>query len=165
MPVKYAQGDIFEVGPKEEYEFLLVFGHIGLGEMGHAWKEFKKRYANLKDVSDPFSHGGSPISYFERRWVQFVPEEQNHGMSNEGLSQTINAAFGWAVEQGLRSVITNGIKDTDHGLITKNNRTSDDLRVRYLNELVSRYERNFDSIKLISLNDAFTRNIPTNPND
>jgi hypothetical protein len=160
MPIQYARGDVFKVGCDEGYDFILVFGHVGLNDMAVTWRDFRSRFLKqFKAVDDPFSSIGGPVMFSPGKWLQFVREEENHGMSTQRLRQVVDAAFGWAAESGLRSIITNGIMDTDHGLVPANNRASDDRRVRYLDELVHGHEHNFDSIKLISLNDAFTRNL------
>jgi len=158
LSIEYEQGDIFQVGSDEGYDFMLVFGHIGLGEMAQTWSSFKKRFPNLRDIDDPFRHVDRPISFSSGKWLQFVPEETNNGIGVENLRQIIDTYFGWAAKTGLRSVITNGVKDTDHGRTTALNRASDDRRVKYIDELVRRHLPNFESIKLISLNDAYTRN-------
>jgi hypothetical protein len=164
MPVEYAQGDIFQVGPEEGYQFLLVFGHIGLNDMTSAWKQFQKRYAKkLGFIDDPFSHNPDPILFSDGKWIQFVPEATNHGMGLKQFQEVIDASFGWAAQKGLTSVITNVVKDTDHENSTVENKASDDRRVKHIDEYVRKYLQNFDSIKLISLNDAFTRNFGANP--
>jgi len=41
MGIKSKQGDIFKVGASGDYQFILIFGHIGFNIMGVTWKEFK----------------------------------------------------------------------------------------------------------------------------
>jgi hypothetical protein len=89
-----------------------------------------------------------------------VPEGENHGLTNSQLASVLQEALTWALDHSLKSVITNGIADTDHSQHNISNRSSDDARARFLIDLMSAYEREFDvTIGLISQNDIFVRNL------
>jgi hypothetical protein len=156
-----SQGDIFAASLEIECELTIVFGHIGFNEMSGFWQDFARTQPKLAHVRDPFSEiPGRPIEFQKRRWLWFVPEGENHGLTNSQLASVLQEALTWALDHSLKSVITNGIADTDHSQHTISNRSSDDARARFLIDLMSAYEREFDvTIGLISQNDIFVRNL------
>ena len=80
-------------------------------------------------------------------------------MTDQEITDTLNQTFAWARQQGLTTVITNGIADVHHGGDTAANRASDDHRTVFLIGLVSDHERHSClQVTLISLNDVFVRN-------
>ncbi|OYV28932.1 MAG: hypothetical protein B7Z81_15415 [Acidocella sp. 20-61-6] len=160
MPVLYAQGDIFEVGYNDGYEFLLVFGHIGINEMREKWHRFRERFDTLRQIQDPFNQLEKPLQFATGRWIQFVSERENHGIGFSELAKIIDDTFKWTVTQGLKTVITNGVRDIDHGRTTVQNIASDNRRVRELSDLLEKKSHGFEKIMLVSLNDAYIRSTP-----
>mgnify|MGYP001485738117 CR=1 FL=1 len=159
MPVQYGQGDIFRVGVDDNYDFIIVFGHVGLNEMAVAWNAFRQRFrVRFGPIDDPFRVVRGPVEFKPGRWIQFFGEEQNHGISDSLLRRTLESALAWASEKKLQTVITNGIANTDHGTNTALNRASDDRRAIFIESIVRDRQHEFASIMLISLNDAFVRN-------
>jgi hypothetical protein len=159
MP-RQAQGVIFAAVNERRADLAIIFGHVGFNEMRQRWRAFVASIANLSHVRDPFSElPGAPLRSPNGVWLWFVPEQQNHGMAEPTLTSALDAALAWAKSAGIRSIITNGIADTDHGHDTAANRTSDDKRARFLVAYTTEQERVAGfSIELISLNDVFIRN-------
>lgn len=161
MP-QYRQGDIFKISRNESYELAVVFGHIGFNLMAGYWRDFAQDVQDWVAVSHPFSAlAGRPHQYRPGHWIWFIPEKQNHGMTDIQVKQALDQALMWAKQNVLGRVITNGISDIDHGYDTEANRASDDSRARVLSQLVSDRERELNlQITLVGLNDVFTRNFP-----
>jgi hypothetical protein len=153
MEIKSIQGDIFKVGASGDYQFILIFGHIGFNSMGGTWQEFKNENQSLQEINDPFVELNSPLEFTKYKWIQFVAEEDNHGMSNPTLETTFNNAFEWMKEQKLHKIITNGIMDTNHSKDTDNNKTNNHDRVKFIKKTCSKFEQL--DITLISLNDVY----------
>jgi hypothetical protein len=57
MPVEYAQGDIFQVGPEEGYQFLLVFGHIGPKQRNGQISHISRQTENAEPAESRHSLG------------------------------------------------------------------------------------------------------------
>jgi hypothetical protein len=161
MPT-YIQGDIFTAALDAHYDAAVAFGHLGLNEMAQAWRNAQRRVREWNDIGDPFEANANNPMEIEgnTRFWWFVPAEQNNGMSTEQLRVIFKTIFEWARKNNLTTVITNGIQDTDHGMLTNANRTSDDIRVRLISEIMTNYEREGFDVTLISLNDAYIRNFP-----
>jgi len=153
MGIKSKQGDIFKVGASGDYQFILIFGHIGFNIMGVTWKEFKNKNQSLQEINNPFVELNIPREFTKSKWIQFVAEEVNHGMSNSKLETTFNNAFEWMKEQNLHKIITNGIMDTDHSIDTDKNKTNNHDRVKFIKKTCSKFEQL--DITLISLNDVY----------
>lgn len=156
MP-QLSQGDIFEAASR--VQLAIVFGHVGFNEMRQCWVAFAARHDQLSVVRDPFAElAGRAIEWSPGRWIWFVAEQQNHGMTNAQLTAALDAALFWASQQGLKSVATNGVANTDHGHDTASNRQSDDERAAMLINYAERAERERHlALDLVSLNDVFTR--------
>ncbi len=154
------QGDIFAATLDRECDLTIVFGHFGFNAMSGFWQDFVRNQPKLAHVRDPFSEiPDRPVEFQKRRWLWFVSEGENHGLSNSQLTSVLKEALTWAMDNVVKSVITNGIADTDHSQSTTSNRSSDDARARFLIDLLSTYEHEFDvTITLISQNDVFVRN-------
>lgn len=154
------QGDIFE--RLKEHDLAIVFGHIGLNVMAPYWKRFKRTEPTLEFISDPFSElPNKPHRVSSGHYLWFVPAGKNNGLTDDQLRSALDSAFSWAKKEGLRSVVTNGISDTDHGTDSEANRLSDDRRVRFLVDYAKQKEESADdnfTIEFVSLNDAFERN-------
>lgn len=152
-----SQGDIFEAA--ERVEFAIVFGHIGFNEMRQRWIAFAKHEPQLRNIKDPFTElVGRPMEWSPKHWLWFVPEKENHGMTNAQLTAALDAAFAWASQNGLGSVATNGVANIDHGRDTDANRRSDESRAAWLIDYATQAEQNHNIvIELISLNDVFVR--------
>lgn len=159
MP-RLSQGDIFAATRDLECELIVVFGHIGFNAMSGFWQDFASAQPKLTHVRDPFSEiPGRPVEFQKRKWLWFVPEGENHGLTNSQLASTLQDALTWALDNLVNSVMTNGIANIDHCQDTASNRASDDARARFLIDLVSTYEHDFDvTITLISQNNVFVRN-------
>ena len=160
MP-RFSQGDIFTLFATKQIDVAIVFGHIGLNEMNLYWEEFKNAHDNFAEIRDPFLEiPERPVCVSNDQWLWFVPEKENHGMTDDQLVSAIEKPIGWALNHGLTKIATNGIINIDHGSVTLRNRESVDRRVHFLAALVSDHEQNSSlSIELISLNDAFVRNV------
>ena len=157
MP-KLSKGDIFE--RLRENEVAIVFGHIGLNQMAVHWRAFKESERTLSHVRDPFScMPNEPTYVSESKWIWFVPEQKNHGMTDRELKGVLDRVFSWVREKRLRLIVTNGVSDIDHGMNTDSNIHSDDQRVQFLIHYSKEKEKEFPiTIELVSLNDAFVRN-------
>lgn len=155
MP-KLSQGDIFEAASR--VQLAIVFGHVGFNEMGLHWFKFAARKSQLTYVRDPFAEiANRAVEWFPGRWLWFVAEQKNHGMTEMQLIAALDAALLWASQNAIVSIATNGIANINHGHKTEDNRRSDDQRVDVLIDYAkSAVNRGF-TIELISLSDAFTR--------
>ena len=154
------QGDIFE--RLQEHEMAIVFGHIGLNNMASCWRNFSRAEGTLANIADPFTTmPNSPRRISSGQWLWFIPEGQNHGMTEEEVQGALDRALSWAQAKGHRRIVTNGVSDIDHGTDTLANRASDDRRGRFLIDYATRREAKSNGtlcIELVSLNDAFVRN-------
>jgi len=137
----------------------IVFGHIGFNEMREHWCPFAEAVPRLAHIQDPFSEiPEQPVNISPDKWLWFVPECENHGMTDENVLAALDAALDWARNAGINSVVTNGIPNTDHGHDTAANRRSDDQRAQFLVRYAADQEMAGDiRIELISLNDVFVR--------
>jgi hypothetical protein len=149
------QGDVF----KSRAELGVIFGHIGFNHMHQLWRTFASQYPHLADINDPFvAFANDPQSTAGNRWLWFVPEDDNHGMTEARLTVTLNTILSWALTNTITSIVTNGIANTDHGHDTAYNRQSDDQRARFLITYATDAEQtNGVTIELVSLNDVFVR--------
>jgi len=154
-----SQGNIFEVIDTPQAELAIVFGHIGFNEMHQRWTVFSAHHSQLAGVSDPFTElSNGPKQLSDGKWLWFVSEEENHGMSDDGLVNALGTALSWASKQYIKSVITNGVANTDHGRGTSQNRQSDEQRAHFLVTYATAAEQKYGlTIELISLNDVFMR--------
>jgi hypothetical protein len=124
MP-KLTQGNIFEA----QAALRIIFGHLGFNEMREMWVALKCHHPELYHIDDPFLElANNPQMVNTQKWLWFVPEEHNHGMTESRLKSALDAALSWAIENRITSIATNGIANTDHGMNTAHNRQSDDLR-------------------------------------
>ena len=161
MP-RVLQGDIFATARAHESELTIVFGSMGFNHMKLYWPMFAVTVASLSHIRDPFSDVlPQPYEYTPGRWLWFIRERENHGMTESDVRYALDAAFSWARQNGLKTVITNGIADTvDHSDIAAKQK-SNDRRARLLIGLASDCERRFGlDITLVSLGTVFTRNVP-----
>ena len=155
----YLEGDIFENALDKQYDLAVVFGHIGLNEMAHTWRKAKRRVQEWYAIDDPFQMiDNIPQRISSGEWFWFVPCEENHGIRDDRLSKILEDIFSWASDNQLRTIVTNGVSNTDKGINIDSNRASDDERVHFINEIVIEYEREGFQVTLISMNDAYTRN-------
>mgnify|MGYP007107479609 FL=1 len=156
MPIR-SQGDIFQAAPR--VQLAIAFGHVGFSQMKLRWDEFIEGLPELSCVCDPFTEfSDRPIEWSHGRWLMFFGEEENHGMTDNQLTASLNNACSWATKHNIRSIATNGIANIDHNGDPANNRRSDEQRAEWLVEYATQVERTYGiSIELISLNDVFTR--------
>ena len=159
MP-QYLQDDIFKAINEYQIDLGIVFGHIGFNEMAGCWYEFSQMVPDLANVRDPFLElPRCPVQVGERQWLWFVPEGENHGLTDLQLRSALKSALTWAKNKRLRTVITNGIANIHHDMDTLVNRRSDDVRARLLMRYAEENEAESGiAITLISLNDVFLRN-------
>lgn len=150
---KLSQGNIFDAILEGRAELAVVFGHIGFNEMGVTWKAFCRISGKWEGV-DPFmSLSGTPQQYNERQWVTFV---KNHGMKDVDVLTELDKALMWCQRNNVQSIITNGIGDVVHGLVTSKNRSSDEVRARLLISYATKeQQRRNVKFELMSLNDVF----------
>ncbi len=161
MP-RVLQGDIFATARAHDSELAIVFGSIGFHPMNLYWPTFKVTVASLSHIYDPFSDGlPQPFEYTPGRWLWFIRERDNQGMTESDVRYELDAAFSWARQNGLKTVITNGIADTVDHYDSEAKRKSNDHRARLLIGLASDCERRFGlDITLVSPGTVFTRNVP-----
>lgn len=152
-----SQGDIFEAVSR--VQLAVVFGHVGFNEMWQRWAQFAEQHAQLSHVRDPFMElAGRAVEWSRGKWLWFVAEQQNHGMTDPQLTAALDAALSWASHNGVASAATNGIANTDHGRNTADNRRSDDQRATMLIDHVKQAEQKHGlTLEHISLNDVYTR--------
>jgi hypothetical protein len=152
-----SQGDIFQAALR--VQVAVVFGHVGFNEMRIRWATFAATQAKLSHVKDPFTElTGRAVEWCPGRWLWFIAEEENHGMTDAQVMRALDTALSWASQKGLTSAATNGIANTDHGHSTADNRRSDEQRAALLTDYAKRAEQNYGlAIELISMNDVFTR--------
>jgi hypothetical protein len=88
----------------------------------------------------------------------FVPAGSNHGLTDADLRAKLAFILDWAKTKRIRFVVTNGVRDVDHGKDRLANRSSDDRRTALLTNYMAQRERT-DRLKveLVSLNDVFVR--------
>jgi len=155
---KIAQGDIFQAASR--VQLVIVFGHLGFNEMRQCWEAFKRNKGQLSQIQDPFMDlAGRAVEWVPGKWLWFVPEEQNHGMTETQLANALDGALAWASQNSIGSVATNGIANTDHGNNTADNRRSDEQRAAWLEDYARKAEQRYRmAIQLISMNDVFVRN-------
>jgi len=156
MPTR-SQGNIFEAASR--VQLAIVFGHVGINEMRRYWRRFVEDLPRLSRVHDPFRElADNPIEWTTGRWLMFVAGKENHGMTDQQLSESLGRAFTWAQQHSLCSIATNGIAAVDHSGITDHNRESDKQRAQWLINYATQVEQEHKiSIELISLNDVFIR--------
>lgn len=154
------QGDIFAFSVDQQCDLTIVFGHIGFNVMSGFWQDFAHTQPKLADVHDPFSElAGRPIEYQEGQWLWFVPFGENHGLTNSQLTAALTDALTWASGRGVKSVMTNGVANINHGTDTTANQVSDNDRAQFLIDFAATLEQQFEvTINLISANDVFVRN-------
>ena len=79
-------------------------------------------------------------------------------MTDGDLLAKLDAILDWAKERRFRFVVTNGIRDVDHGMDRAANRASDDRRTSVLTKYLYRRERTDRmQVEVVSLNDVFIR--------
>lgn len=154
------QGDIFAVTVEHQCELTIVFGHIGFNAMSGYWQDFAGSQPKLAHVHDPFSEiSGRPVEFQERQWLWFVPDGENHGLTNSQLTAVLTEALNWASGKSVKSVMTNGVANIDHGTDTTTTNASANVRAQFLIDLAATLEQKFEvTINLISANDVFLRN-------
>ena len=159
MP-KLSQGDIFTAVADRRAELAIIFGHIGFNYMHLSWCTFRDSVPRLANLRDPFAAIQGKAQWISKdRWLWFVKEGENHGLTDAELTSALDAALSWATSAGVRSVITNGIADIDGGRDCGLNRINNDRRVRLLIQYAAEQEKERGlSIELISLNSVFVRN-------
>lgn len=136
------QGDIFAATVDNQCELTIVFGHIGMNDMSRFWQDFAGTQPKLDRVHDPFSEiSGRPVEFQERQWLWFVPDGENHGLTNSQLTAVLKDALTWGAGKSVKSVMTNGIANIDHGIDTTSNQASDNARAQFLIDLAATLEQ------------------------
>ena len=125
--------------------------------MGATWANAKRRIPEWQDIDDPFDEGQPVRVNAHTPLWEFVKEDENGGMTDDRLRENFKVLFDRARENGVKTVITNGIRDVNRGNQEYNTRT-DDNRVQLINEIITDYENNGFDVTLISSNDSYTRN-------
>ena len=157
MP-RSSQGDVFE--RLRENDVAIVFDHVGFNQMAARWRAFKESERTLGHVRDPFSDMPNESIYVSAgKWLWFVPEREDHGMTDRELEDVLDRMFSWVRKKRLGLIVTNGISDVDHGVDTDSNLHSDDQRAQLLIHYSQNKEKESSiTIELVSLNDVFVRN-------
>ncbi len=156
------QGDIFEVAQDTSDALVLVFGRIGLNAMNVRWRSFREHvdYPEWRKVRNPFVELG-PMGPTRptgsQNWFWFVHSDDNQGLSDDAATKHFQAASDWLTGKGIGALVTNGVKDADHGLSTASNSASNARRVQLLLRLAEEIEARGVRVVLVSLNDAFVR--------
>lgn len=160
MP-KFSKRDIFSAIIDGSADLAIIFGNIGFNSMHVSWRKFSVNFPSLVYVHNPFfEFSGKAMSISGGQWLWFVIEEKNHGMTDAKLISNLETALSWATVAGVKTVITNGLADTDHGDNKILNFVSDDRRARFLIKYASEQEKARGiSIELTSLNMVFIRNV------
>lgn len=152
------QGDIFDSVRGPSPRVTIVFGHVGYNQMGSSWCAFRDTNPALKDIDDPFVGVQSPLQLEQDTWLWFVPEGPNHGMSDDELIARLDVILDWAKQRRIKFIVTNGIRDTNHGRDSNLNRASDDRRTSLLTRYLYKRERsNRMQVEVVSRNDVFIR--------
>ncbi len=156
------QSNIFECDFSQENTLVIIFGYIGFNEMSISWRDFSRHHREFNKINNPFNQmPNEPIQLATQGWFWFVPTSDNHGIPTDELEKILNNIFTWVKNNSIYNVITNGVKNINHGHNTQSNRESDDERVRYIIKYMTRVESNeVCKITLTSRNDAFSRNQP-----
>lgn len=162
MPV-CAQGNIFDIALK--VDLTIVFGHIAFNDLGGTWLKFKQSHPQWEHINDPFlEFQHEPQAICEGRWIWFIPDETNGGMTDEQLAEVFHDIFGWATDLKIHRVATNGVPNIDHDpdfSQASANRISEDRRARFIFDNLKPYEKDKSvKVTLISLTDVFVRNRP-----
>jgi hypothetical protein len=154
------QGDIFTATVDHQCDLTIVFGHIGFNAMSGYWQDFAGSQPKLSHVHDPFIEiSCQPVEFKKRQWLWFVSDGENHGLTNLQLTAALTEALTWASGKSVKSVMTNGVANIDHGNDTTTNNASANVRAQFLIGLAATLEQQFDvTISLISANDVFLRN-------
>lgn len=154
------QGDIFTAAMERQCDLAVVFGHMGMNEMGVLWQQFIAGQPCLAHIRNPFTEvPGQPVKFGDHQWLWFVPADDNQGLTDAQFVSAFNAALTWASDHGVKSVITNGVANADHSHDTTSNRASDDARAKFLIDLATTSEKDLEvTITLVSRNDIFLRN-------
>lgn len=112
----------------------------------------------MKGIDDPFVTVQSPLQLEPDTWLWFVPEGPNHGMSDDELIARLEVILDWAKQRRIKFIVTNGIRDTNHGHDSNLNRTSDDRRTSLLTKYLYKRERSDRmQVEVVSRNDVFVR--------
>jgi hypothetical protein len=159
MKLILAQGNIFE--QNENFDLIIVFGHIGFNQMSVAWSEFKVKYKRISDISDPFINEMSFIQYTNNKFFCTINEKENHGIGINDLFIKLAQILDKALKNKIKSIIFNGASNIDKTTNSIKNRNSDNQRAKLIiNFLTVNYVVNecFEKICLISLNDIYKRN-------
>lgn len=158
-PLSYMRrGNIFDSVRGPGPRLIIVFGYVGYNELGPAWHSFRDSNPVLKDIDNPFTDLASPLRLDSNVWLWFVPSGINKGMTDSDLLARLDAILDWAKERRFRFVVTNGIRDVDHGKDKAANRASDDRRTSMLTKYLFERERTDRiEVEVVSLSDAFIR--------
>lgn len=82
--IDYLQGDIFKAITERRFDLAVVFGHVGFNEMAESWRRFREGVPTWSNVDNPFTDFGGPHQLGDGTWLWFVPEQDNHGMTDQG---------------------------------------------------------------------------------
>ena len=152
------QGNVFDSVHGPGPRLTIVFGHAGYNEMGSSWRRFRDSNSCLQGIDNPFDGVVSPLQLGSGTWLWFVPAGVNNGMTDGELIDRLDAILDWAKERCIRFVVTNGIRDVDHGRNRVANRASDDRRTSMLTQYLHRRQRaDRIQVEVVSLNDVFVR--------
>lgn len=152
------QGNVFDSVHGPGPRLTVVFGHVGYNHMGSSWRQFRDCMPCLMGIDNPFDDIVSPLDLGSGNWLWFVPAGVNNGMTDGDLIERLDAILDWARESCIRVVVTNGIRDVDHGNDKAANRASDDRRTAMLTKYLHRRQSaDCIEVEVVSLNDAFVR--------
>lgn len=152
------QGNVFDFVQGPGPRLTIVFGHIGYNFMDCSWRDFRSTVPGLKNIKDPFGEIESPVQLDPSTWMWFVPAGSNHGLTDADLLAKLDFILDWAKARRIRFVVTNGVRDVDHGKDREANRASDDRRAALLTNYMAKRERaDRLQVELVSLNDVFVR--------
>ena len=155
----FKKGDIFSYAGY--YDLTIVAGHIGLNELGALWRNFQRRYPEFEKVDNPFMEIGRKFVKLEdSKYIYFMPEEENHGISDDILKRELKAIFVTARKMGIKTIIFNGIRNTNDSIYVGLIESSDEPRIKLIVDFVSRYLKKgfgFKEISLVTLGDDFIK--------
>ena len=168
MILEQLKGDIFDVGYSGNYQFMLIFGHLGglgINIMNFSWQFFKNRHDEYENTEDPFVEFASPSQLNNGTWIHCIEAKQDlHRMDDATLENTFSHAFQWAIKNNITEIITNGIRDIRIGDYDDFSNWEENTkrtlnRIKFIREICSREEYDRLNISLISMNDSYLKTI------
>ena len=114
-----------------------------------AWTRFRDKHPQLTGIDNPYNQLSTPTEFMDGRWIQFSESDEGlNGMDDAQLEKAFADAFSWAMENGIKKIITTGIRDIPFD-------QPEEPRVAFIKEVCSRDEYNQLEITLISRDTSY----------